>query len=58
LRATKNPKAEFRSPKEVRNSKAEKAQWSIRVSVLGFLSDFDLRNSDFRNGIRGRTRTG
>src|SRR6266576_418285 len=39
LRATKNPKAEFRSPKEIRNAKAESAKWPVRVSDLRFHSD-------------------
>ena len=35
-----NPKPEFRSPNEFRNSNAECTEWPIRVLGLGFLSDF------------------
>src|SRR5881396_850669 len=53
-----NAKSEFRSPKEARIPKSEGANFGraalFGLRVLDFLSDFGLRNSDFR--FRGSTR--
>src|SRR5260221_4610386 len=46
--APPNPKSEARDPKEARNPNAETdaSSSAIRISAFGFLSEFELRNSD------------
>ena len=44
----RNSKSEYRNPKQIRNSKKEKRKHArFRISNFGFVSDFDIRVSDF-----------
>jgi hypothetical protein len=48
------PKSEYRNPKQIRNSKRSSV---IRISDFAFVSDFDIRISDFGRVVaapRGR----
>src|SRR5437870_6856479 len=48
-----NPKSESRNPKQIRNTKLEtRASTLIRISDFVFVSDFDIRISNFRLDIR------